>query len=86
MKDYVGAVSVGIVGGEKILDLSYEEDSRASVDMNVVMTGSGRLIEIQGTAEKEPFTPKELANLVKLAKNGIDNILTKEKKILPLKV
>lgn len=86
VKDYVGAVSVGIVGGEKILDLSYEEDSRASVDMNVVMTGSGRLIEIQGTAEKEPFTPKELANLVKLAKNGIDNILTKEKKILPLKV
>ena len=86
VSDYVAAVSVGIVGGKEMLDLTYEEDSRASVDMNVVMTGSGRLIEVQGTAEKDPFTIPELNKLVRLAKKGIGDILTKEKRVLPGKL
>jgi len=72
--DLVGAVSVGIVGGEALLDLDYEEDSSAEVDMNVVMTGDGRLIEIQATAEKTPFTRAGLDALVDLAAGGIERI------------
>ena len=70
----VSAVSVGIVGGEPLLDLDYAEDSAAEVDMNVVMTGDGRLIEIQATAEKTPFSRAGLDALVDLAAGGIERI------------
>ena len=71
LTDLVAAVSVGIVGGVAMLDLPYEEDSRASTDMNVVMTGSGRFVEVQGTAEREAFTRSELDQLLDLAARGI---------------
>jgi ribonuclease PH len=61
IKDYLAAVSVGILGGDLMVDLNYDEDSKADVDMNVVMTGSGRLVEVQGTAEANPFTPLEIS-------------------------
>ncbi len=71
LREQVAAVSVGIVDGEPRLDLPYVEDSRAEVDMNVVMTESGKLVEIQGTAEKEPFSREELDQLLDLATGGI---------------
>jgi ribonuclease PH len=74
LRDSVAAVSVGIVGGEPRLDLPYEEDSRAEVDMNVVMTGSGELIEVQATAERTPFGRASLDRLLELAAGGIDTI------------
>jgi ribonuclease PH len=67
----VAAVSVGVVGGEPLLDLDYSEDSNAEVDMNVVMTGDGRLVEVQATAEQEPFTRERLDELLELAAGGI---------------
>ena len=67
VKDSVAAISVGKVEGEVLLDLSYEEDSKAEVDMNVVMTGDGRLIEIQGTAEREPFSREQLDAMLSAA-------------------
>ena len=70
----VAAVSVGIVNGEPVLDLDYEEDSAADVDMNVVMTGDGRLLEVQATAEKVPFSRAELDRLLDLAQSGIEEI------------
>ncbi|HKO73709.1 MAG TPA: ribonuclease PH [Gaiellaceae bacterium] len=70
----VGAVSVGIVGGEPLLDLDYSEDSTADVDMNVVMRGDGRLIEVQSTAERNAFTREELDRLIDLAAAGIEQI------------
>ena len=70
----VGAVSVGIVGGEPLLDLDYSEDSTADVDMNVVMRGDGRLIEVQSTAERNAFTREELDRLIDLAAAGIKQI------------
>jgi ribonuclease PH len=73
-EDLVGAVSVGIVAGETLLDLDYEEDAAADVDMNVVMTGSGRLVEVQATAERIPFGRDELDVLVDLATKGIAEI------------
>jgi len=72
--DSVAAVSVGVVGGVPVLDLDYEEDSGADTDMNVVMTGDGRLIEVQATAEKEPFTRELLDELLELAAAGIAEI------------
>jgi ribonuclease PH len=72
--DLVGAVSVGIVSGEALLDLDYVEDAAAEVDMNVVMTGSGRLVEVQATAERVPFGRDDLDALVDLAANGIAEI------------
>ena len=77
--DLVGAVSVGIVGGEPLLDLDYSEDSAADVDMNVVMTGDGRLIEVQATAERVPFSRKELDALVDLAAAGITEVGAKQR-------
>jgi ribonuclease PH len=68
----VAAVSVGIVGNTALLDLKYDEDSRAEVDMNVVCTGDGRFIELQGTAEREPFTRSQMDELLALASSGID--------------
>ena len=82
VRDYVAAVSVGIVGGKPILDLDYDEDSAAEVDMNVVMTGAGKFIEIQGTAEREPFSKSDLEGLLALAKKGIGEFVAVEKKIL----
>jgi ribonuclease PH len=72
--DVVSAVSVGIVDGEVLLDLDYAEDSTAEVDMNVVMTGDGRLIEVQATAERVPFERAQLDELLGLAAQGIDEI------------
>jgi ribonuclease PH len=72
--DSVAAASVGIVQGEQLLDLDFNEDSMASVDMNVVMTGGGRLVEIQGTAEGTPFTRQQMDSLVDLAAKGIKEL------------
>jgi ribonuclease PH len=80
--DLVGAVSVGIVAGEARLDLDYEEDSSADVDMNVVMTGDGRLIEVQATAERVPFDRAQLDALVDLAAAGIEQIGERQKEAL----
>mgnify|MGYP001828333950 CR=1 FL=1 len=71
LRERVAAVSVGIVGGQAVLDLPYEEDSTAEVDMNLVMTGGGRFVEIQGTAEHEPFDADQLAELCRLGLQGI---------------
>ena len=75
-------MSVGILNGEKILDLKYEEDSRAEVDMNVVMTGDGRYVEVQGTAEQKPFNKKDLDELLYLAARGIDKIIEAQKEVV----
>ena len=72
LKDTVSAISVGIVDGECLLDLPYEEDSRAEVDMNIVMTGSNDYVEIQGTAETEPFSSDQLQEMLDLARKGCD--------------
>ncbi|MEN2985544.1 MAG: ribonuclease PH [Thermodesulfovibrionaceae bacterium] len=75
IKDSIAAISVGIVNGEPRLDLCYTEDSQAEVDMNVVMTGSGKIVEIQGTAEVTPFSKEVLFELLNLAERGIKEIL-----------
>ena len=82
IRDYLGAVSVGIVHGNFLLDLDYSEDFVASVDMNVVMTGNGEFVEIQGTAEGYPFKKGELEKLLSLAEKGIKKIIEIEKEIL----
>ena len=82
LNEYVAAISVGIVGDNSLLDLCYIEDSEADVDMNVVMSETGRIIEIQGTGEKRPFEKKELDNLLKLAKKGINKLIKKQKKVI----
>jgi len=82
VKDYLAAVSVGIVKGEKLLDLSFSEDSKADVDMNVCMTGDGKIVEVQGTAEKEPFSKEDLDGLLSLAKKGVEEIIEIEKDIV----
>ncbi len=74
LRDSVAAVSVGIVAGEQVLDLAYDEDSRAEVDMNVVATGSGRFVEVQGTAEGATFAPLDLTQLTSLALEGIGEL------------
>ena len=73
--DYVAATSVGIVNGEPMLDLAYDEDSKAEVDMNVVMTGAGKFIEVQGTAETQPFGRDALLQMLDLAHNGINQLI-----------
>ncbi len=82
VKDHLAAVSVGIVDGKPALDLCYEEDSEAEVDMNLVMTGDGRIVEIQGTAEGEPFSQINLAKLLALGEKGIKTLIKKQKEIL----
>jgi ribonuclease PH len=79
VKDSVAAISVGKVNGEVLLDMNYEEDSKAEVDMNIVMTGAGKFVEIQGTAEGGVFTKEEMDGLIKIAQNGI-KILTRIQK------
>jgi len=78
VSDYVAAVSVGIIGGRALLDLDYAEDSRAEVDMNVVRTGSGHFIEIQGTAESKPFTEVQMSEMIALASHGIASLLEQQ--------
>ncbi len=80
--DYVAAVSVGRVEGRVLLDLKYEEDSAADVDMNVVKTGDGRFVEVQGTAEGQPFTAEEMAELMSAADKGIRDLVGLQKKAL----
>ncbi len=75
VKDYLAAVSVGVVDGEPMLDLCYEEDFKAEVDMNIVMTGSGKYVEVQGTAEGEPFERETLDRLLTLAETGIKELI-----------
>ena len=82
IKDSVAAVSVGIVDGKPLLDLNYEEDSRAEVDMNFVMTGSGKFVEVQGTAESAPFTKRGLDRMAEIAQQGIRELLKVQKKVL----
>ncbi|MCX8031354.1 MAG: ribonuclease PH [Thermodesulfovibrionales bacterium] len=81
IKDYLGAISVGIVNKEPRLDLCYAEDSIAEVDMNIVMTGSGKIVEIQGTAESEPFSLEMMNTLLKLAEQGIQQLIKIEREI-----
>ncbi len=80
IKDYVAAISVGIVKGKKMLDLEYSEDSNADVDLNIVKTGSGGYVEIQGTAEQEPFDDKQMDAMLKLADKGIKELIALQKK------
>jgi ribonuclease PH len=82
IKDSVAAVSIGIVNGKILLDLCYEEDSKADVDMNFVMTGSGKFVEIQGTAESVPFTKKQMDNMSEIAQQGIKELLKAQKQAL----
>ncbi len=82
IRDHVAAISCGICKGTPVLDLDYAEDSTAETDANFVLTGSGGLVEIQGTAEGAPFTEDELAALVKLARKGIGELVELQKKVL----
>jgi ribonuclease PH len=82
VSDYVAATSVGVVGGTPVLDLAYEEDSRAEVDMNVVQTGSGAFIEVQGTAETRPFDRAALDALLALAEHGIGQLIARQRAIV----
>jgi len=84
LRDYVAAISVGIVGGETLLDLSYAEDSNAEVDMNVVITGTGQLVEVQATAEGRPFSMEDLNRLVEVARPAIQGLLAVQHSILKL--
>jgi ribonuclease PH len=82
LQDFVAAVSVGVFKGVPVLDLDYEEDSNCETDMNVVMTGSGGLVEVQGTAEGIPFSRKELDAMVDLASTGIEQLIAGQKAAL----
>jgi len=82
LKMMIAAISVGIYKGEAVLDLDYAEDSDAETDMNVIMTAKGGFIEIQGTAEGEPYTEEELGKMLKLARKGIEDIITAQKEVL----
>jgi len=84
LKDYLAAISVGIVGDEMLLDLSYAEDSSAEVDMNVVMTGAGQLVEAQATAEGRTFSTEELNKLIELARPAITHLIAVQKSILKI--
>lgn len=84
LRDFVAAVSVGLVGGVPVLDLDYAEDSSCDTDMNVVMTGSGGVVEIQGTAEGEPFSVAQMDAMVELARLGIAELIEKQKAALEL--
>ena len=79
LRDRVAATSVGVIGGTPLLDLCYQEDSQAEVDMNVVMTGEGRFVEVQATAEKTPFDDEQLAALLALARQGIRELVAIQK-------
>jgi ribonuclease PH len=82
LKYMVAAVSVGVYEGQAVLDLDYDEDSNAETDMNVIMTEAGGFVEIQGTAEGEPFAYAELESMLALAKKGIDELTVLQKEAL----
>jgi len=82
IKNFMAAVSVGIVDGEALLDLNFHEDSNAKVDMNVVMSGDGKIIEIQGTGEESPFTREDLGKLLALAEKGIKQLIEYQKEVI----
>jgi ribonuclease PH len=84
IRDFVAAVSVGIVAGAPVLDLDYLEDSSCGTDMNVVMTGRGGIVEVQGTAEGDPFTREEMNAMLDLARDGISKLIAVQKKALCL--
>jgi ribonuclease PH len=82
LRDFIAAVSVGIVDGEILLDLCYEEDSRADVDMNFVMTAGGKMVELQATAEHQVFDDAQLAKLITFAKKGVHELIAQQKEML----
>ena len=82
VSDFVSAISVGLIDGQALLDLEYEEDSRADVDMNFVMTGAGLFIEVQGTAEHAPFSKEQMNAMTDLAARGIQKIIARQKEIV----
>ena len=82
IRDFVAATSVGIVDGEIMLDLAYEEDSRAEVDMNFVMTGAKKMVEVQATAEQRPFDDAQLKRMVELAKRGVESLIARQQAVL----
>lgn len=82
LNDYLAAISVGIVDGEPLLDLCYTEDYSAQVDFNVVMTGTGKIVEVQGTAEESPFTKDEMEQLLMLAEKGINQLIDMQREVL----
>jgi len=84
LRDFVAATSVGLVNGVPMLDLCYEEDSRADVDMNVVMTGAGKFVEVQATAEHVPFDDGQMAALIELARAGIARLIEIQKRVAPI--
>ena len=84
LKDYVAATSVGIVEGTSLLDLNYQEDSRAQVDMNLVQTGAGYLVEVQSTAEGNPFSKESFTELVNLASGGVHQLIEHQKTVIHL--
>jgi len=86
IRDFVAAVSVGIVGKELLLDLDYEEDSNAEVDMNVVMTGTGEFVELQATGERGTMSSAQLNDLIALGKSGIESIIAMQKETLAKKL
>jgi len=79
LRDHVAAISCGICGGTPVLDLDYAEDSEADTDANFVMTGAGRIVEVQGTAEKDPFTEEQLLGLLALARKGVNKLVDLQK-------
>jgi ribonuclease PH len=82
LREPIAAISVGIYRGVEVLDLNYDEDSQAETDMNVIMTGSGKFVEIQGTAERDPFGADTLGRLLKLADKGVKELVEAQKKVL----
>ena len=82
IRDHVAAISVGVYKGVPVLDLDYAEDSDCDTDMNIVMTGSGGFVEIQGTAEGDPFTGEQMGTMVKLAENGIRQLVEAQTAVL----
>jgi ribonuclease PH len=82
IREYVAAISIGIVDGEILLDLNYEEDSRADVDMNFVMTAGNKIVELQATAEHQVFDDMQLSSMISLARQGIQSLIAKQKAAL----
>ncbi|GAB6929317.1 ribonuclease PH [Paenibacillus sp. JCM 10914] len=80
--DYLASISVGIAGGQGLLDLNYEEDSKAKVDMNLVMTGTGKFVEVQGTGEESPFSREELDQILELGEKGIRELIERQQEAL----
>jgi ribonuclease PH len=82
IRDFVAATSVGIVDGEVMLDLSYEEDARAEVDLNFVMTGAKKIVEVQATAEQKPFDDAQLQKMLALARKGVESLVARQQAVL----